>query len=153
MQYLIKKNRSPSYINSALRFIRAYFRCAVEADYLRSNPAEIITWQHQGKALSNTFSIEEVRALLNIFDFSTCLSARNLLVPAIAFDTGALCDIPEKDVRDNVILLHGKGSKEQHIPLAPYKGISLHGHACCQSNPLPTSVPDAFCGLQDFLTG
>ena len=115
MQNLIKKNRSPSYINSALRFIRAYFRCAVEADYLRSNPAEIITWQHQGKALSNTFSIEEVRALLNIFDFSTCLSARNLLVPAIAFDTGALCDIPEKDVRDNVILLHGKGSKERHL--------------------------------------
>ena len=69
MQYLIKKNRSPSYINSALRFIRAYFRCAVEEDYLRSNPAEIINRHHQGKALSNTFSIEEVRALLNVFDF------------------------------------------------------------------------------------
>ena len=73
MQYLIKKNRSPSYINPALRFIRAYFRCAVEADYLRSKPVEIINRQHQGKALINTFSIEEVRALLNVFDFSTCL--------------------------------------------------------------------------------
>ena len=45
MQYLIKKNLSPSYINSVLRCIRAYFRYAVEEDYLRLNPAEKINWQ------------------------------------------------------------------------------------------------------------
>ena len=124
MQYLIKKNLSPSYINSVLRCIRAYFRYAVEEDYLRSNPAEKINWQRQGKVLINTFTDEEVRALLNVFDFSTYLSARNKLVLAIAFDTGArnseICDILEKDIRDNVILLHGKGNKERHVPLTPY---------------------------------
>ena len=125
MQYLIKKNLSPSYINSVLRCIRAYFRYAVEEDYLLSNPAEKINWQRQGKVLINTFTDEEVRALLNVFDFSTYLSARNKLVLAIAFDTGArnseICDILEKDIRDNVILLHGKGNKERHVPLTPYK--------------------------------
>ena len=124
MQYLIKKNLSPSYINSVLRCIRAYFRYAVEEDYLRSNPAEKINWQRQSKVLINTFTDEEVRALLNVFDFSTYLSARNKLVLAIAFDTGArnseICDILEKDIRDNVILLHGKGNKERHVPLTPY---------------------------------
>lgn len=124
MQYLIKKNLSPSYINSVLRCIRAYFRYAVEEDYLRINPAEKINWQRQGKVLINTFTDEEVRALLNVFDFSTYLSARNKLVLAIAFDTGArnseICDILEKDIRDNVILLHGKGNKERHVPLTPY---------------------------------
>ncbi len=124
MQYLIKKNLSPSYINSVLRCIRAYFRYAVEEDYLRINPAEKINWQRQGKVLINTFTDEEVRALLNVFDFSTYLSARNKLVLAIAFDTGArnseICDILEKDIRDNVILLHGKGNKERHAPLTPY---------------------------------
>lgn len=124
MQYLIKKNLSPSYINSVLRCIRAYFRYAVEEDYLRLNPAEKINWQRQGKVLINTFTDDEVRALLNVFDFSTYLSARNKLVLAIAFDTGArnseICDILEKDIRDNVILLHGKGNKERHVPLTPY---------------------------------
>ena len=124
MQYLIKKNLSPSYINSVLRCIRAYFRYAVEEDYLRLNPAEKINWQRQGKVLINTFTDEEVRTLLNVFDFSTYLSARNKLVLAIAFDTGArnseICDILEKDIRDNVILLHGKGNKERHVPLTPY---------------------------------
>ena len=46
------------------------------------------------------------------------------LILAIAFDTGArnteMCDILEEDVRDNVILLHGKGNKERHVPLTPY---------------------------------
>lgn len=124
MQYMIKKNLSPSYINSVLRCIRAYFRYAVEEDYLRINPAEKISWQRQGKVLINTFTDEEVRALLNVFDFSTYLSARNKLVLAIAFDTGArnseICDILEKDIRDNVILIHGKGNKERHVPLTPY---------------------------------
>ena len=124
MQYLIRKNLSPSYINSVLRCIRAYFRYTVDEDYLRLNPAEKISWQRQGKVLINTFTDEEVRALLNVFDFSTYLSARNKLILAIAFDTGArnseICNILEKDIRDNVILLHGKGNKERHVPLTPY---------------------------------
>ena len=89
IQYLIKKQLTPSYINSILRCIRAYFRYATEDEYLTSNPA-----------------------------------ARNKLILAITFDTGArnteMCDILEEDVRDNVILIHGKGNKEQHVPLTPY---------------------------------
>ena len=38
------------------------------------------------------------------------------------------------DIRDNVILIHGKGNKERHVPLTPYlkkllikyEGISTH---------------------------
>ena len=71
-----------------------------------------------------TFTDEEVHSLLNAFDFSTYLSARNKLILAIAFDTGArnteICDILEEDARDNVILIHGKGNKERHVPVTPY---------------------------------
>ena len=83
-----------------------------------------MNWQKQGKVLINTFTDEEVRSLLDVFDFSSFLSARNKLILAIAFDTGArnteMCNILEKDVLDNVILLHGKGNKERHVPLTPY---------------------------------
>jgi integrase/recombinase XerD len=124
IQYLIKKQLTPSYINSILRCIRAYFRYATEEEYLTSNPATKISWQKQGKVIIEAFTDEEVRSLLEVFDFSTFLSARNKLVLAIAFDTGArnteMCDILEEDVRDNVILLHGKGNKERHVPLTPY---------------------------------
>ena len=124
LQYLLKKNLSPSYINSVLRCVRAYFRFTVDEGYLRINPAEKISWQRQGKVLINTFTDEEVHDLLNVFDFSSYLSARNKLILAIAFDTGArnseICNILENDIRDNVILIHGKGNKERHVPLTPY---------------------------------
>jgi len=124
IQYLIRKQLTPSYINSILRCIRAYFRYATEEEYLASNPATKISWQKQGKVIIETFTDQEVRSLLEVYDFSTFLSARNKLILAIAFDTGArnteMCDILEEDVRDNVILLHGKGNKERHVPLTPY---------------------------------
>ena len=56
IQYLIKKQLTPSYINAILRCIRAYFRYATEEAYLSSNPATKISWQKQGKVMINTFS-------------------------------------------------------------------------------------------------
>ena len=124
IQYLIKKQLTPSYINSILRCIRAYFRYAIGEGYLATNPATKISWQKQGKVIIETFTDEEVCSLLEVYDFSTFLSARNKLILAIAFDTGArnseMCDILEEDVRDNVILIHSKGNKERHVPLTPY---------------------------------
>lgn len=124
MQFLIAKKLSPSYINAVLRCIRAYFRYAYEEGYILTNPAAKISWQKQGKVIIGTFTDEEVQALLEVYDFSDFLSARNKLILAIAFDTGArnteMCSILESDIRDNVILIHGKGNKERHVPLTPY---------------------------------
>ena len=124
IQYLIKKQLTPSYINSIIRCVRAYFLYATQEGYVTANPATKISWQKQGKVLINTFTDDEVRSLLEVYDFSTFLSARNKLILAIAFDTGArnteMCNILEEDIRDNVILLHGKGNKERHVPLTPY---------------------------------
>ena len=124
IQYLLKKRLSPSYINSIIRCLRAYFRYAIEEEYILSNPCDKINWQKQGKVLINTFTDQEVHDLLHVFDFSDYLSARNILVLALAFDTGArnteMCELKEEDIKDNVILIHGKGNKERHVPLTPY---------------------------------
>ena len=89
MQFLIKKQLTPSYINSILRCLRAFFRFAVDEGYLVTNPASKLNWQKQGKVIINTFTDEEVLFLLEVFDFSDFLSARNKLILAIAFDTRA----------------------------------------------------------------
>ena len=124
IQYLIQKKLSPSYINSVLKCLRAFFKYAHNEEYISANPAAKVSWQREGTVLIETFTDAEVRSLLNAFDFSTYLSARNKLILSIAFDTGArnteICSILESDIRDNVILLHGKGNKERHVPLTPY---------------------------------
>lgn len=124
VQYLLEKQLSPSYINGILKCLRAFFKYACKEDYIGTNPTAKVSWQREGKVVIQTFTDEEVLSLLSVFDFSSYLSARNKVILAIAFDTGArnteICEIKETDIRDNVILIHGKGNKERHVPLTPY---------------------------------
>ena len=123
-QYLISKGLSPSYANGILKCIRAFFKFAAGEGYVTENAALKVRWQREGKVLINTFTDEEVKRLINAFGDQTYLSIRNKLILAVAFDTGArnseICDIACGDVRSNVILIHGKGNKERHVPLTPY---------------------------------
>ena len=124
IQYLMQKKRKTSYINGILKSLRAFFKFAVQEEYLPSSPAEKVSWQKEEKVLVQTFTDEEVQSMLQIFDESSYLSVRNKLILAIAFDTGIrnteLCEMKNKDIRDNVILIHGKGNKERNVPITPY---------------------------------
>ena len=129
MQFKLDNGLTASYLNGVLKSIRAFFKYAYEEGYISENPAKRVRWQREGKVIIETFHDDEVRRLLEVFDFSTYLSARNKLILAIAFDTGArnteICSILEEDIRENVILIHGKGNKERHVPLTPYLQKSL----------------------------
>ena len=124
MQFKLDNGLSASYLNGVLKSIRAFFKYAYDEGYISENPAKRVRWQREGKVIIETFHDDEVRKLLEVFDYSTYLSARNKLILAIAFDTGArnteICSILEEDIRENVILIHGKGNKERHVPLTPY---------------------------------
>ena len=123
-QELIGQGLSSSYGNGILKGVRAFFKYAVEEGYLTSNPALKVRWQKEGKVLINTFTDREVERMIGAFNCKTYLSARNKLILAIAFDTGArnseICGLGCQDIRDNVILIHGKGNKERCVPLTPY---------------------------------
>ena len=122
--YLISKDLTPSYINGILKCLRAFFKYVKNEGYIAQNPADRVSWQKEGKVLILAFTDQEVQAMLEVYNFETYLSARNKLILAMAFDTGArnteMCEITNQDIRDNVILIHGKGNKERHVPLTPY---------------------------------
>lgn len=124
VQYLLAKDLAATYINGILKCLRAYFSFAIQEEYVFSNPCAKVRMQKEPKVLIQTFSDDEVRSMLSAFDYSSYLSARNKMILAIAFDTGArnteICDIKRSDIRDNVILIHGKGNKERHVPISPY---------------------------------
>ena len=124
IQYLLNKKLAATYINGILKCLRAFFRFAIQEEYICTNPALKVKTQKEPKVLIKAFNDDEVRSLLSAFDYSTFLSARNKMVLAIAFDTGArnteICDIKREDIRDNVILIHGKGNKERNVPISPY---------------------------------
>lgn len=124
VQYLIGRDLSPSYANGILKSLRAFFKFVMEEEYITTNPVLRVSWQKEGKVLIQAFTDEEVKALLDAFDVSSFLSCRNKLILAIAFDTGArnteICSILTQDIKENIILIHGKGNKERNVPLTPY---------------------------------
>lgn len=124
VQYLLSKKLTATYTNSILKCLRAFFLFAIQEEYIANNPVAKVRMQKEPKVLIQTFNDDEVRSLLSVFDYSTYLSARNKMILAIAFDTGArnteICSIKRSDIRDDVILIHGKGNKERHVPISPY---------------------------------
>lgn len=84
MRYLIKKELSESYANSILKSLRAFFGYCVQEDYLseKDNPCIRVKWQKEGKVIVNTFTDDEVKALIKAFDYSTYIQARNKTILA-----------------------------------------------------------------------
>lgn len=122
--YLTKTKHKPTYINGILKCIRAFFKYCYNEELVDRNPATKVPWQKEGKVLIDTFTDEEVQRLLDAFDFSSYLQARNKLILALAFDTGIrnteMCDILNCDIHNNTILIHGKGNKERNVAISPY---------------------------------
>ena len=123
-QYQIEKGLSATYANGVLKCVRAFFKYAEEEGYVRDNTSLRVRWQKEGTVLINTFTDEEVKRMIEAYNEKTYLSVRNKLILSVAFDTGArnseICNMRSSDIRGNVILIHGKGNKERHVPLTPY---------------------------------
>lgn len=65
-----------------------------------------------------------MKSLLKAFNFSTYIQARNRTILAMAFDTGIrnseICNIQDKDISNEMILIKGKGNKQRKVAISPY---------------------------------
>ena len=123
IQYLTDKNLSEIYINTIVRTFRAFFRYAVEENYIITNPIDKIKKQKEPIIIINTFTNDEVKHMINYYCGSKFLDIRNQLIMIILFDTGIrnseLCGLKLSDICDNYINILGKGKKIRHVPITP----------------------------------
>lgn len=122
-KFLLKKGCKPTYTNGILKTIRAFFRFCMEEEYLKENPCLKVKWQREGKVIINTFTDDEIIGMLNAYKFTTYLNARNKMLVAFLIDTGSrnteTCSVLNEDIKERVILLRGKGSKERQVAISP----------------------------------
>lgn len=113
----------PTYINSILKNVKAFFNYMVREEYLSTSPASQIKLQKEEKVLIQTFTAAETKRMLSIYDTSNFLNSRNRCMITMLFDTGIrnyeLCSIKCEDIRERTILIHGKGSKQRLVPISP----------------------------------
>ena len=123
---LMQKNkRKVSYINGIIKSFRAFFKYAVNEEYIDNNPVHKVAWLRERKSLINSFTDEEVERMMKVYIGSDYLVIRNKLIMAFLFDTGIrcleLCSIKNGDVRESSLLIrNGKGNKQRTVAISPY---------------------------------
>lgn len=122
-QFLIAKGLTESYVNGILKCFRAFFVYCVKEEYINKSPCLKVSWQREPKTLIDTFTDEEVINMLKVYDYSNYLNARNKAIMAFLIDTGArnfeTCSIKNIDIKENYVVIHGKGKKERQVAISP----------------------------------
>ena len=68
VQYLLSKKLTAAYTNNILKCLRAYFRFAIQEEYIYSNPTLKVKMQREPKVLIKAFNDDEVRSLLMLLN-------------------------------------------------------------------------------------
>lgn len=123
LNLLKDKGLSESYINTILKNIRSFYKYCVKEEYCL-NISKKVDWLKEPKKIIHTFTDTEVKKMLDYYNMSSYIGARNKCIMAILFDTGIrnleLCNLKRTDVRETTIYIFGKGRKERVVPISPY---------------------------------
>lgn len=113
-----------TYVNSIIKCLRMYFNYLYQEEYISTNFMKQIKSQKESKVIIQSFTNEEVSRMVKVYSNEKFLSSRNKCIIVILFDTGIrnseLCDITMNDIKENAILIHGKGDKQRIVPISPY---------------------------------
>lgn len=111
-----------SYINVLIKSLRAYFKYLKKEDYLDVDLMKKITLLKEDVTIIETFTDNEIKAMLNVYDFKTYLNARNKMIIALFVDTGIrmseLINLQYEWIGESTIKILGKGKKWRYVSIS-----------------------------------
>lgn len=123
LMMLQARGAKPQYINDQLKAFKVLFRYLYEEGYTDSILTERIKNVKQPKTIIKTFTEQEIKKMTEYYSGHTFMEVRNRLMLMTFFDTGIrvseLIDLKLSQVKDEYILIHGKGDKERVVPKSP----------------------------------
>lgn len=119
-----RRGRKETYLNGLLKTFRAFFKYQMGAENITTNPVLKVSWMKEPKTIIKTFRDSEVKGMLQAYSGSDYYSVRNRAIMAMLFDTGIrcyeLCTLSKAAIKDNYIVIYGKGKKERQVGKSPY---------------------------------
>ena len=118
-----KDKRKPAYINDLLKAYRSFFNYCVEEEYIDESPLAKVKNVKEPRVIINTFTLTDIKKMLDYYSGADYLSVRNRAILAALFDSGIRCaelmSLTDDKVREDYMLIHGKGDKERIVPILP----------------------------------
>ncbi|EMI09234.1 prophage LambdaBa03, site-specific recombinase, phage integrase family [Anoxybacillus gonensis] len=123
MRYKQKAGLKPQSIVSMMKMIKAFFSWCEKEEYIKENIAKKVELPRVPKKILKGFTTEEVAKMIQSFTFQNYFEARNKAIIAMLADTGLraieIRQLETKNVKENTILVNGKGNKERYIFISP----------------------------------
>jgi integrase/recombinase XerD len=118
------KGRKPNYINDLLKVCKNFCKYLFEEQYTQSILTDHIKNVKKSKTIIKTFTDKQVINMLKCYSRFDYLSLRNKLMLILFFDTGIrlneLITLQKEQIKDEYIIIHGKGDKERVVPKSPF---------------------------------
>lgn len=112
-----------NYVNDLLKAYKVMFRYAYEEQYTPELLTKKIQNVKKPKVIIRTFSDKELKRMINYYSGHSFLEIRNKVMIMLFADTGIrlseLINLTGKQVKDEYIIIHGKGDKERVVPKSP----------------------------------
>jgi integrase/recombinase XerD len=113
----------PQSIVSMFKMIKEFFSWCEKEEYLKENIAKKVETPKVPKKILKGFTPEEVQAMINAFSYQDYFETRNRAIIAILSDCGIraaeLRTLKTENVKEDTILVNGKGNKERLIFISP----------------------------------
>lgn len=122
---LYNKGCKETYINGIYKVIRSFFNYFIEEGYIlaKCNPCTGVSWYREKTPIITTFTADEIKKMINSYNMSSFINARNKLILIMLIETGVrnleLCQMMKVNIGETSIKIIGKGKKERHLPISP----------------------------------
>nr|WP_054549556.1 tyrosine-type recombinase/integrase [Lysinibacillus sphaericus] len=122
IQYQLNIGNKPTYINSLIKSLRAFYNYLVAEEYVTLNVMARTKLLKEDKVVISTFTDKEVAKMIDSYDFKTYLNARNKVIIAMFVDTGIRCaeliNLENDWINDTNLRIFGKGAKWRYVPMS-----------------------------------
>jgi integrase/recombinase XerC len=119
---------TPKSIARKISSLRSFYSFLTREEIMKENPFLNVELPKQEKKLPKFIYPEEIETLFDSINTSKPLGKRDKLILELLYGTGVrvseLCNIKIKDIDfyQDLILIHGKGSKDRYVPI--HKSLS-----------------------------
>lgn len=126
LEYLHDKNLSAKTVNHRMSSLRGFYRYMQNEGYVSENPFLLVDSFKEEQKNPDFLYIDEMLGLLDSISTNTLLGIRNKAMLELLYATGIRCQelieltLSQIDFQRQMILVHGKGSKDRYVPFYDY---------------------------------
>lgn len=126
LSQLHNENLSAKSINHKISCLRGFYRFLQNEEYIDDNPFLLVNALKEQQRNPDFLYVDEMLGLLDSIDTHTSLGRRNKAMLELMYASGLRCSevveltLSQIDFDRQLLLIHGKGSKDRYVPFHDY---------------------------------